>query len=148
MRRPGYFIGKCKSETPGLKFTRGLREAKHDMKNFSQEIQQAIAKADPERLNGYIEMFDRLLLYDLAVISLPRERLEFMMGKWEELIKYAINTESCLRTDFLESTPQGRIAKMEKQPDGEEMRLLFLHTLNTAKTIIAKNLTPDHKSQD
>lgn len=115
------------------------------MKDFPGNIQKHIADADPERLSGYMNMFDRLLLYNLAVGTMPSETIDELIVKWEQTIKTTIDTESELRTRFLESTPQGRLAKKHKQPDGEDLRLLFLATLNTAKQIVARNLQRDEE---
>lgn len=109
-------------------------------KHSQNKLKQRIAESDPERLNGYIEMFDRLLLYNMAAFMLPPEALDGLLDKWEETIKATINTESCMRTHFLESTPQGRAAKRQKQPDGEDLRLSFSKTLDTAKMILTQNL--------
>ena len=103
-------------------------------------MHKKISEADPERLNGYIGMFDRLLLYNLAVGSMPPEILDEMIEKWAQTIKSTIDTEAQHRTHFLESTPQGRLAKKQDQPDGEALRLLFLETLSTAKQIVSRNL--------
>ncbi len=118
------------------------------LKKFPRKIQKEIEQSDPERLNGYIDMFDRLLLYNLAAASLPAEIIEDLVEKWEQTIKSTINIESSLRSEFLETTPQGRVAKMQSQPDGEDFRLLFLHTLNTAKTIVMQNLIRNEESQE
>ena len=114
-----------------------------DKKQFQDEIKQRIAETDPGRLNGYIDMFDRLLLYNMASSILPPEAIEEMLIRWEQAVKAAINTESCMRTHFLESTPQGRMAKRQKQPDGEDFRQVFSHTLDTAKLILSQNLQHD-----
>ena len=111
-------------------------------------MRKKISEADPERLNGYIDMFDRLLLYNLAVGSMPPEILDEMIKKWVQTIKSTINTEVVHRTHFLESTPQGRLAKKQKQPDGENLRLLFLETLSTAKQIVARNLQRNEDDDD
>lgn len=105
-----------------------------------KSMHKKISEADPERLNGYIGMFDRLLLYNLAVGSMPAEILDEMIEKWAQTIKSTIDTEAQHRTHFLESTPQGRLAKKQDQPDGESLRLLFLDTLSTAKQIVVRNL--------
>jgi len=110
------------------------------MDDFSAKIKKKLASADPDRLNVYIDLFDRLLLYNLAANSIPPEALEEMIKKWEQTVKLTINEEVQLRTDWLESTPQGRLAKKKKQPDGEAWRLLFLQTLDVAKEIVTKNL--------
>ena len=101
------------------------------MKNNS--LQKKINNADPERLSAYIGMFDKFLLYTFAANALPREVINDLLKNWETNVKKTIDQESSLRTEFLESTLQGRLAKKQKQPDGEAMRLHFLETLNTAK---------------
>jgi len=107
---------------------------------IKKNIHKRISEADPERLSGYIDMFDRLLLYNLAVGSIPPEIIDEMIERWAQTIKTIINTEAMHRTHFLESTPQGRLAKKQKQPDGEDLRLLFMNTLATAKQIVSRNL--------
>lgn len=114
----------------------------------SKDLQQLIAEADHDRLSGYIEMFDRLLLYNLAAATMPPEAIGMLMEKWEQSIKTAINMESSLRTNFLESTPQGRMAKKHNQPDGEDLRLSSNQTLKTAKTILTRNFEHDEKDLD
>ncbi len=116
-------------------------------KKFTDKLKQRITESDPERLNGYIEMFDRLLLYNMATYMLQHEAVDELLEKWEQAVKSAINTESCMRTHFLESTPQGRMAKKHKQPDGEDLRLAFSRTLDTAKMILSQNLQPDDNSE-
>lgn len=111
-------------------------------------MHKKISEADPERLNGYIGMFDRLLLYNLAVGSMPPEILDEMIEKWSQTIKSTIDTEAQHRTHFLESTPQGRLAKKQDQPDGEALRLLFLETLSTAKQIVSRNLQRNEDDSD
>lgn len=117
-------------------------------KKFTDQLKHKIATSDPERLNGYIEMFDRLLLYNMATFMLPPEAIENLLEQWKQIIKSTINTESCMRTHFLESMPQGRLAKKDNQPDGEALRLLFLDTLSTAKQIVARNLQRDEDGID
>ncbi len=76
-------------------------------------MQKKVSEADPERLKGYIDMFDRLLLYNLAVGSMPGEIIDEMIKKWEQTIKSTIDIEAKHRRHFLESTPQGRVAKKQ-----------------------------------
>lgn len=118
------------------------------MKKMPDDMHEKISEADPERLNGYMSMFDRLLLYNLAVGSMPPEIIDQLITKWAQTIKSTIDTEAQHRTHFLESTPQGRIAKKQEQPDGEDIRLLFLATLDTAKQIVTRNLQRDEDDID
>lgn len=110
------------------------------MRKVPPNMHKKIADADPERLNCYIDIFDRLLLYSLAANAMPPEIIDDLIEKWAQTIKTSINTEAVARTHFLESTPQGRVAKKQQQPDGEALRLLFLDTLDTAKEIVTRNL--------
>jgi hypothetical protein len=114
------------------------------MKNINEKI----SEADPERLNGYLNLFDRLLLYNLVASTMPPEAIDELVEKWAFAVKSTIDTEVQHRTHFLESTPQGRIAKKQNQPDGEDLRLLFLDTLSTAKQIVTANLQRDEDSLD
>lgn len=100
-----------------------------------------IAHSDPEHLNVYIDLFDRLLLYNLAANAFSPEAIQELMNQWEKTVKSTIDTESSHRTQFLEATPQGRIAKKNNHPDGEDLRLLFNTTLQTAKHILQQNLS-------
>ncbi len=118
------------------------------MKDFPSGIQQRIANADPEQLNGYMAMFDRFLLYSLAAGVMPSEAINEVVIKWEGAVKISIDNESKRRTQFLESTPQGRLAKKQKQPDGEDLRLLFLETLGVAKELVYNNLQRDDEDED
>ena len=118
------------------------------MNDFQSEIHQRMADADPERLNGYMAMFDRFLLYSLVAGVMPSEAIDEVVVKWENAVKITIDSESKHRTQFLESTPQGRLAKKQKQPDGEDLRLLFLETLGVAKDIVYSNLQHDDEDSD
>jgi len=113
------------------------------MSDFTKKIQEKISKADPNQLNIYIGLFDRLLLYSLAANFIPQEAIKEMIKKWEETIKTTINNDASRRTCFLESTSEGRVARKNKEPDGEYLRLLYLESLDTAKQILAKNLEND-----
>lgn len=115
--------------------------------NPFKKIHESIAKSDPERLNGYIGMLDKILLYTLVVNAMPKELIEDTINKWEKTIKTSIDMESCRRTNFLESTPQGRLEKQKERPDGEDLRLLYLETLNTAKQLVAKNLSQNEDDE-
>jgi hypothetical protein len=113
-----------------------------------KSMHSKISESDPDRLNSYIGMFDRLLLYNLAAGTMPAEIIDEMIEKWAQTIKSTIDTEAQHRTHFLESTPQGRLAKKQDQPDGEDIRLLFLETLDTAKQIVTRNLQRDEDDFD
>ena len=85
------------------------------MKNLPNDLQQKISESDTEHLSGYIDMFDRLLLYTIAMNNTPPEVIDELLEKWEETIKYTINAEAQMRTEFMQSTPQGRLARKQDQ---------------------------------
>ncbi len=117
--------------------------------NFTEEMQKKMTEVDPERMGGYIDLFDRLLLYTMAVQIMPPEILEKLLKKWEHIIKATIDMESNIRTTYLEETPHGRSETKHEQPDGEELRLNNLKTLNMAKLILDNNLqSPKEEEND
>lgn len=118
------------------------------MEEPQNETNQEMGRADPERLNGYIDMFDRMLLYNLAAGAFPPHIIDEIVAKWVEITKTTIDMESKHRTHFLESSPQGRLAKKQNQPDGEDLRLLCLDTLDMAKQIVTRNLQRDEKDSE
>lgn len=108
-----------------------------------------MTEIDPERMGGYIDMFDRLLLYTMAVQIMPPEILEKLLKKWEHIIKTTIDMESNIRTTYLEETAHGRFETKHERPDGEELRLNNLKTLNMAKLILDNNLqSPEEEEND
>lgn len=117
-------------------------------KQKAQKVQEMLKKVDLEHLNKYFDMFDRLLLYNIAVNTIPPEVIDDIIGSWTETVKWSIDSEAKYRTHFLESTPQGRHAQIMKQPDGEEIRLKYLETLNAAKAIIKMNMKQSKDNTD
>jgi len=108
-----------------------------------KNIENQLNKVDPERLEGYMKMLDRTLLYNMAASILPRESMNSILELWEKTVKKSIDMDCQKFTNFLQKTPQGRLASMmEDQPDGEEMRLKFLETFDLAHQIVVGNLTP------
>lgn len=105
-----------------------------------KKLGKQISKTDPGRLNAYLDLFDKILLYNLAANMLPPNAIDEIIKKWEENIRISINSESTMRTDFLESSIEGRLAKKSNQPDGEQLRLNFLETLDVARNILLRNL--------
>lgn len=105
-----------------------------------KSLMQRIEKVNPDRLDGYIKAFDRMLLYSLACSLIPPEALDETIQSWQKAIKKSIDIDVQNRTLFLESTPDGRKAKMVGEPDGEDIRLKFLETMDVAKDIIRTNL--------
>lgn len=105
-----------------------------------EELQEQLQDADVERIGKYMEMFDRILLYTVAVNTMPKEALQGTVTLWEKVIKRGINGESQKRTEFLQGTRRGRRARYERQPDGEDLRLGCLKQYDIAKDIILSNL--------
>jgi hypothetical protein len=105
-------------------------------------------KIDFDRIDGYIRMFDRILLYTMAVNLMPKEALDTVMTQWEQIVKKTIDIDAVNRTNFIEGTKLGRLAKYKKEPDGEEVRLSHLKHWKTAKDIVSSNLLANYKDDD
>lgn len=112
-------------------------------------IKERLDKVDPERLEGYMNMFDRILLYSLAANTMPQHAIKDVIGFWEQTVKKTINMDCQRFTQFLQSTPQGRLSSLAReQPDGEDMRLRFLETFNLAHEIISTNITHQEDTEE
>ena len=111
-----------------------------DNNNIEKEIHQELSSADQERLEAYMRMFDRILLYTMAANAMPPEAIDKTINLWDKTIKKMINMDSKTRTNFLESTTQGRLSKFHKEPDGEDLRLYLLKTWKIARKIVTANL--------
>ncbi len=113
------------------------------MKNdIPPHLKARLDKADPERLEGYMRMFDRILLYNLAAHVMPPDSVNTILDFWEKAVKKTIDMDCQKFTQFLQSTPQGRLASLTgEQPDGEDMRLKYLGAFDIAQEIIASNIT-------
>ncbi len=105
-----------------------------------KEVLKILKEADHERVEGYMHMFDRVLLYTLAANIMPDEALKGTISLWDRVIKKTIDIDARKQTDFLEGTVMGRAAKFKRMPDGEEIRLRHLRQWTIAKSIIAGNL--------
>ena len=104
--------------------------------------------ADFTKVDQYMRMFDRILLYNLAVHTLPEEILQGAIHLWEKAIKIGINKDSSYQTEVLESTVIGRRAKLGNMPDGEKVRLDSIKQYRIAKDIIESNLQPPKDEED
>lgn len=114
----------------------------------AEELQEQLQDADMERIGKYMEMFDRILLYTVAVNTMPKEAIQGTVNVWEKVIKRGIDGEATKRTDFLQGTRDGRRARYEKQPDGETLRLNFLKQCGIAKNIILSNLSQNRDESE
>lgn len=79
---------------------------------------------------------------------MPKELIEGSIQIWTQAIKNSINIESTRRTEFMESTVPGRAAKINKEIDGEDLRLHSLMQLELATKIISANLLNNNNESD
>lgn len=96
--------------------------------------------ADGERVEGYLRMLDRILLYNMAVNTLPPQVLKGIVGLWDNVVMKSIDMDATMRTEYMEGTKLGRVAKLQDEPDGEELRLHCLEQLNIAREVVENNL--------
>ena len=114
-----------------------------------QELKdQASAHSDHDKLDSYMKMYDRILLYTIAANLMPKESVDETIRLWEQVIKKTIDGEAILRTKFMESTPTGRIAGLKKEPDGEAVRLHAVKTWKLAKNIISANMSRNENEDE
>jgi hypothetical protein len=106
----------------------------------AKELQKRISEVNPERISAYQSMFDRILLYNLATSLLSKEQLESTVDWVDRIVKRTIDVDSQTRTNFLQSTKEGRLARLTDEPDGEDLRLLYLKTWEVTKDLIKSNL--------
>jgi len=116
----------------------------------SKDIQKKLnsSTTDIMRVGNYMKMFDRILLYNIAVNSMPPEALQETLNIWEKVIKRGINEESANRNKFLESSRQGRKAKYRNEPDGEDLMLNLLEQYEIAREVIQSNLKKPFDEED
>lgn len=109
------------------------------MDDSLKKIQEEVANSDAERIEVYLKMLDRILLHTLVANTMPKEVLTDVIDLWDKVIKKGIDMESSRKTNFLESTSLGRLAKYKGEGDGEEHRLHCLKQMEVAKKIINNN---------
>lgn len=95
------------------------------------------------KFEGYLKLLDRILIWNMAANTLPKEDRVKLLKLWETAIKRSIDVECNERTKQLEETIQGRLAIQKGEPDGEAYRLLLLKDLDAAKFIAHINLKQD-----
>lgn len=113
------------------------------MNKKEQEIRDLVENADHERVETYMRLFDRILLYTIASKLIPKEAVQFSLESWNTIVKKGIDFDSTKRTNFLEETVVGRAAQLRDEPDGEEYRLHCLKQYEIAKSVIEANLRID-----
>ena len=113
-----------------------------------QELQQQLSHVNPEKLEAYMKMYDRILLYTIASNIMSRESIGQTIHMWDQVIKKGIDIDATQRTNFLESTPPGRMSKIKKEHDGEDIRLEGLNTWIVARNLISANISRDHNDME
>lgn len=96
--------------------------------------------SDGERVEGYLRMLDRILLYNMAVNTLPPQVLKGIVKLWDTVVLKSIDMDATMRTEYMEATKLGRIAKLQEEPDGEDLRLHCLEQLSIAREVVENNL--------
>jgi len=114
-----------------------------DPEEIESELESELEAADMDSVGKFMKMFDRMLLYTLAVNFLPEEAIRGTVDLWDTVIKKNINDDSVNRTEFLESTKPGRLALYKNEPDGEDVRMHFLQQWKTARKVIVANLSKE-----
>lgn len=117
-------------------------------KQRAQKIIELMKDADRERVEGYVSMFDKILLYTIASNLMPKETLIDTVGLWNQVIKKTIDIDSTNRTNYLEGTIKGRASKMKNEPDGEDFRMHFLRQLDIARQTIETQFQLDDDDDD
>jgi hypothetical protein len=97
-------------------------------------------RADQDRVEGYLRMLDRILLYNMAVNTLPPHALKGIVKLWDKVVMKSIDLDASMRTEYLEGTKIGRLSKLQQEPDGEQLRLHCLEQLHIAREVIENNL--------
>ena len=107
---------------------------------MKKDLDNQIAEVDALRLESYLRLYDRIVLYNLIAQLMSDENIKESINKWELIVKRSIDEDAQARTDFLESTSTGRLAKMHHVKDGESIRLEALQICNIAKMVIQQGL--------
>lgn len=113
---------------------------------MQEEIKQMLERANYQKVEEYLKILDRILIYNIAVSIIPSEQLDEILGLWSKILKKHVNLDAESRTSMLEGTNIGRLAKVQDVWDGEKLRLYLLDQIEIAKKIAVSNLK--HKKQD
>ncbi len=116
------------------------------MNKKEREVRKLIENADHERVEAYMHMFDRVLLYTLAVNMMPKDAIRGTVDLWDTVVKKGIDMDASKRTNFLEGTTLGRAAKLRQEHDGEDVRNHCLQQWRIARDVISANL--HNKNED
>lgn len=113
-----------------------------------KDLLERIASANPERLEAYHRMFDRILLYTIASQLIPDEAINKLIGNADKIIKQTIDKDASIRTTYLQTTKQGRKDRIEGAFDGEDVRLEFIKTWEIVKDIVKGNLKSPRNNEN
>lgn len=105
-----------------------------------QDLYKRMENVPPERLEAYHRMFDRIMLYTLAANLMDKQSIDQVIKNADKIIKKTIDADSQSRTDFLQNTKEGRVARMKEEADGEDVRLQFTEAWDIVKDLIRENL--------
>jgi hypothetical protein len=111
--------------------------------NSSEFFEYINKEGSTSKFEGYLKLLDRILIWNMATMSLPKEDRIKLLNLWEKAIKRSIDSESNERTKQFEDTILGRLAAQKGEPDGEAYRLTALRDLEAAKFIANINLKQD-----
>lgn len=110
------------------------------MKENDIGLPSDMSLADVDRIEAYLRMLDRILLYTIASQTMPREALKGVSNLWNLVIKKSIDAESSQKTEYLEGTAIGKLSLKNGETDGESHRLKCLEILEIANKIAKCNL--------
>lgn len=118
-----------------------------------QNLLRRIAEVNPERLEAYYRMLDRIILYSLAAHIIPPDAIDTILGIADKVVKKTIDTDSNRQNTFLHENKSGRQARLASQLadhkyDGEAIRLEYLKTWELVKEIAKANLMGPHNPSD
>jgi hypothetical protein len=113
-----------------------------------KDILKLMEDVDQERLEAYLRMFDRILLYVLAANVMPSEAVDNTVDLWNKTIKKTIEVDVNSRTEHMEFTPMGRLARMREEPDGEQLRLDCVKAWKMARDLITIKLKEEQGNSD
>ena len=110
------------------------------MNKKEREVRKLVENADHERVEAYMHMFDRVLLYTLAANMMPKDAIKGTVDLWDTVVRKGIDMDASKRTNFLEGTTLGRAAKLRKEYDGEDVRNHCIEQWRIARNVISANL--------
>jgi hypothetical protein len=113
----------------------------------NKSIKTVAKNFDQERVEGYLRMLDRILLYNITVNTMPPEMLQGIIDLWDDIVLKSINIDATMRTHLLEGTKIGRLSKLKEEPDGEEIRMHCINQWKTAKQVVEINLLHPRNSE-